>query len=209
MQQLRSAPARARHLRAFARLCLGLLALAGCDSPTWVVLRSRAPDAGTSFEPDSSSDAGAGAAAACKRHSDCAFGSVCAKYQCVTCERANATSCPASCPWKFSAQPFKRNGCALCECAPPNVCTSDLDCAAGLRCYRGQQCQDQCTDLACCFGNFCSPPGCEDPPVLGCDIVGCADGTCSGDAACVNQCKCDGKAFECANVNCPAQVCTL
>lgn len=147
---------------------------------------------------------------ACKSHADCPDQTVCEGFQCVPCAKSSASACPSECPWpSWKAQPFNRNRCALCECAPPSMCTSDADCGAGLQCYRGQQCQEGCNDPSCCFGNFCSQPGCENPPALSCSIVGCAIGPCVGDNACEPAaCKCDGKAFECTT-DCTSAVCKL
>lgn len=144
----------------------------------------------------------------CKTHAECALGSVCEGNKCVPCDASAASKCPQECPWSWKAQPLKRNGCAQCECAPPSACQADTDCGTGLRCYRGQLCQQDCTELGCCFGNFCSQPGCEDPPSLSCSLVGCAEGICTGDATCdPSPCKCDGKTFECATVDCTNSVC--
>jgi hypothetical protein len=264
MQLLRPARARVHHLWVFVGIWGAFLLLGACDTPTWVVLRSRCGaadggpgcDAGTTVRADAgtqaiacgkdlecptgelcvkgqcapcdgttptcpSCDPGSSPATTslngcplcvcvatmCKRHADCPAGSVCEKNVCVGCESASASKCPGTCPWSFKQQALKQNGCALCECAPTSTCVSDADCGTGLHCYRGQQCQDGCSDLGCCFGNFCGLPGCEDPPALGCDVVGCASGTCSGDVACgPSVCKCDGKAFVCAD-NCPDPVC--
>ncbi|HMI91792.1 MAG TPA: hypothetical protein VK509_10540 [Polyangiales bacterium] len=135
----------------------------------------------------------------CKTHTDCPSDSVCENNQCIPCAASSATTCPAACPWLFKAQPFKHNGCALCACAPVSACQSDADCGTGLQCYRGAQCQDGCSDPSCCAGNFCSLPGCEDPPALSCSVVGCATGSCVGDGACAPPaCKCDGATFQCS-----------
>jgi hypothetical protein len=256
MRQLWLECKRARDPRVFPWLCAVCLALGGCDTPTWVVLRAKCADGGGS-DPACAVDAGPGSALAtvclkdlectvgelcvrgscapcdlgkpacpscntgsviatssingcpvctcapqlCKRHADCPAQSLCEGSLCVPCDASSSARCPDTCPWGFSAQTFKRNQCASCECAPANACLSDADCAPGLQCYRGQQCQDTCSELSCCFGNFCELPGCKDAdPALGCDLVGCADGQCAGDPSCKPAtCKCNGASFECVN----------
>jgi hypothetical protein len=184
-------------------------ALAACNTPTWVVLRPKCSDGDGSADRANCGDTGVPQQVSCKTSADCAEGSVCEGGNCVPCAASVASKCPEQCPWSWKAQPLKRNGCAQCECAPASACQSDGDCGAGQQCYRGQLCQDGCVELGCCFGNFCSQPGCEDSPALSCSVVGCADGTCAGDTTCEPAaCKCDGKAFECAP-NCANAVCKL
>jgi len=126
---------------------------------------------------------------ACRFHSECPADSFCAAGGCRKC--AEAPPCPASCNWKWKPVRLERNGCAVCECAPPNECVRDEDCPDGLVCYAGRQCADGCVEPGCCHGNLCSLPGCDPPQSADCAYVGCKDGVCSGDPSCaLTGCKC-------------------
>jgi hypothetical protein len=110
---------------------------------------------------------------------------------------------PANCagPCQHGLQPrlMSRSGCAVCECVPPSECSSSADCQNDEACYAGAQCEDGCSDPACCFGNRCSKPGCgvSRPPF--CLAFGCSDGELCQAACDATSCECDGADWTCEN----------
>lgn len=116
------------------------------------------------------------------------------------------TSCPGPCQHGFQARLMSRHGCALCECVPPSECNSSADCRNDETCYAGVQCEDGCSDPACCFGNRCSKPGCgvSRPPF--CLAFGCSDGELCLAACDATSCECDGADFSCENTTGGAKV---
>lgn len=149
----------------------------------------------------------------CKVHRDCGKGQLCAAGSCVDC-KATSSKCPDQCPWGFSPLPTVHNGCAVCECVPPNQCGNDADCGAGSTCYPGAQCDDGCSDPSCCHGNLCSDSGCKPPAdSVSCAVVGCAAGQCRGDDTCKpGACRCNLTStpvtltgWECSGTACDAK----
>jgi hypothetical protein len=128
----------------------------------------------------------------CNANADCALGSLCIDGTCVGCGTKTTGKCADTCGWDFQTHVLKRNGCAVCECAPPNQCTSDTDCPTGQTCYAGAQCNDGCNDPACCFGNICAAPGCKGSPVDQCPLIGCPSGNCVADCNTKPTCTCSG-----------------
>ncbi len=160
---------------------------------------------GTGFSESGSNQGGVGlsgtgqggtAQSACASHGTCGFGMVCSASQCTSCPVGPA-ACPA-CDHGFQSIRMSRNGCSICECVPTSACTRDIDCPQGEACYAGAQCQDGCTEPACCFGNRCSLPGCYGKPIPHCLVAGCAGGAVCLAACQAVTCACDGVAWQCA-----------
>jgi hypothetical protein len=125
---------------------------------------------------------------ACVTDSDCVSGAWCGDGTCTAC--APKASCRAG----FTS--VKRNGCDAC--APPNECTTDLNCGEEMKCFAGQQCDPGCDGSpSCCHGNICGDAECGPPVDLDCSVVGCSDwGSCVGTAQ-VEKCDCEDEAFRC------------
>lgn len=109
----------------------------------------------------------------------------------------DAGGCPSNCEHGFVPKMHLHAGCAVCECAPTNDCTSDLDCPAGSVCFAGVQCDDSCSSPECCDGNHCAAASCPAPVNLTCLAVGCP----AGDVCLANcdnaRCSCDGASWNC------------
>jgi hypothetical protein len=108
-------------------------------------------------------------------------------------------SCPGPCQHGFQSRLMSRNGCAVCECVPSSDCSSSADCQNDEVCYAGAQCEDGCTDPACCFGNRCSQPGCGVGRPPSCLAFGCSDGELCLAACDATSCECDGTGWTCEN----------
>jgi hypothetical protein len=113
----------------------------------------------------------------------------------VTCSDASER-CSAACTRGFLLTSSERNGCTTCECAPPSECERDADCAAGEVCYAGRHCADGCREPSCCFGNQCSPAGCQ-ASTSSCLLFGCAGGGECFAACDETRCECDGASWLC------------
>jgi hypothetical protein len=147
--------------------------------------------------------AGAGASggfagASCGGHADCPELQTCEFSVCAPCADS-AIDCSQPCPAQQIRVATIRNGCAICECAPPSECTKDGDCAMGEICYRGAQCEDGCGDsLECCFGNHCGVPGCSGPPPS-CSLAGCEGGNVCQPTCIEATCFCNGMVWLCSD----------
>jgi len=108
------------------------------------------------------------------------------------------TACPGPCTHGFQPVLLARNGCPVCECAPPSECSSSADCQNGEVCYAGRHCREGCSEPSCCFGNQCSPAGCS-PNANSCLEQGCVGGAECLAACDATSCECDGSSWICAN----------
>jgi hypothetical protein len=144
---------------------------------------------------------------ACRSDADCAFGAAwCVHGVCEPCDDAGQV-CDLGC--RAGWQPYTRNGCTPCACAPPNDCTQDADCASGKACYAGAFCWEGCApgDPRCCFGNVCTEPGCAGAPPIGCFRRGCPEGQyCEMYGCASSACRCSGGSWECLD-DCGGGVC--
>ncbi len=137
-------------------------------------------------------------AVVCSRHSDCPSQQICASGSCTPC-MGSAMDCSQPCPAQQVRVATIRNGCAVCECAPPSECSKDADCAMGEVCYRGAQCEDDCgDDLDCCFGNHCGVPGCP-LPIPSCNLAGCEGGNVCEPSCSESTCFCNGMVWLCSD----------
>lgn len=137
----------------------------------------------------------------CDTDEDCTSGEEwCVGGQCIPCDNSGL-SCEIDCVEGW--QPYERNGCHPCACAPSNACTSDDECTSSGttgKCYAGAFCWDWCPegDPSCCLGNICSAAGCDEPPPVGCWTRGCPIGFSCQDEGCASSgCGCDGGAWMC------------
>lgn len=128
----------------------------------------------------------------CYIHADCPYEMLCAGGICQSCPEAG-DNCGAPCFDGSSRIATVRNGCPVCECAPPSQCWSDEDCGGPpMRCYPGSQCDDGCAgDPTCCSGNICALEGCDETYYLTCGAVGCPDGLMCVTSCPSPQCMCD------------------
>ena len=139
--------------------------------------------------------------APCADDSACEYGAAtCDGQACVPCTVTNpdGSMCP-TCPPGWA--PLTRNGCATCQCAPPNECDlgggmmcDPIDPTNGV-CYAGANQIDGCVPGdAGCAANVCSRAGCQEPAPLGCfmDCMGMPCQQCASTA-----CECDGSQWVC------------
>lgn len=121
----------------------------------------------------------------CTKDSDCGTNALCEQNLCTGCP--DVSDCePPDAPGPWIA--LTRNGCRLCQFAPPSECTGPDDCDG--TCYRGAYCAPGCTRFECC-ANACSEPGCEGPAPLGCRVR-CPFGLrCPRDRCVADSCECE------------------
>jgi hypothetical protein len=162
-------------------------------------------EAAADVESDTAADAGADGDAGplpdadgpCERDTDCAAGlQWCEDGVCVDCDNSGLF-CDLACESGY--EPYERNGCHPCDCAPVNECVADADCpgigGGTAQCYAGHQCWYGCEDdPSCCRGNWCDAPGCTEPTEwrTGCCLWGCpGEGFCTfaDCAACDPSCE--------------------
>jgi hypothetical protein len=142
-------------------------------------------------------EGGMASAGVCTSHVDCGDSTVCASSQCVACPDTPA-ACTGPCEHGFEPTFAVYNGCAICECAPVNACSSQADCGAGQECYPGSQCEPGCSEPRCCRGNRCGASGCAGQPIPHCVAAGCAGGAVCLAACDAVSCECDGTSWQCA-----------
>lgn len=129
----------------------------------------------------------------CKEHAECPMGSLCSAGTCLACSVAG-DHCGAPCGPDTKVVAFIRNGCPVCECAPPSDCAIDQDCGdpAVMHCYAGALCDPGCAGTPkCCYGNYCGPVGCPELDKLPCSAVGCPSAMTCKTACPRPTCKCD------------------
>jgi hypothetical protein len=140
----------------------------------------------------------AGSGGSCTAHEQCGVERWCSGQTCMSCPAAPA-SCDGPCAHGFQPVSVNRNGCTVCECAPPSECTTNADCQNDEICYAGQHCRDGCAEPSCCFGNQCAAAGCGAPPGS-CLEFGCRGGTECLAACDATSCECNGGTWSCASV---------
>ena len=130
--------------------------------------------------------------APCYVHGECPYGSLCSAGSCQSCSEAG-DNCDLPCSDRFSLIATVRNGCPVCECAPPSECWFDEDCGGPpMRCYPGAQCDEGCEgDPMCCSGNLCGLIGCDETYYLPCAAVGCPSGLMCMTGCPPPMCTCD------------------
>jgi len=123
----------------------------------------------------------------CAQDTDCGANMLCEGQLCTACPDVSQCEPPDE-PGPWIAR--TRNGCVLCEFAPPTECTGASDCSE--TCYLGAWCAPGCNRLDCC-SNACSEEGCSAPVPLGCRVR-CPRGmNCPRDKCIAETCHCDGR----------------
>jgi hypothetical protein len=149
------------------------------------------------------------APATCALDSSCKLGELCLGAKCYPCDQVD-DGCAAACPAGQSRYPTKRNGCPVCECAPPNQCATDADCGpSGVTCLAGVSCDDGCDGSpSCCHGNMCAPAGCPPLTKTPCSFAGCPSGLRCHTTCSAVGCKCDPSSATWMCTPCTGDVCS-
>lgn len=129
--------------------------------------------------------------------------------QCATAlATCNGTTCEAcvpvdtcdACPAGWTR--LTRNGCQVCDCAPPATCSaaasvSASSCPGSEMCYTGEDCTSGCTtdEMGCC-SNQCAAAGCTGPIPVGC-LASCTAAQAGCTTCAATSCTCESGSWVC------------
>jgi len=133
-----------------------------------------------------------GICSACIDDTDCGPARLCIAGACGACPVVSDCTVPES-----GLELLTRNGCEVCQVAPPTECRSDADCAVGT-CRRGAICAKGCDRLDCC-ANVCSSGDCAEPVPYGC-LAECIDPPAFLPECRTVSCSCVNNRWRCAVV---------
>jgi hypothetical protein len=119
----------------------------------------------------------------------------------TTCEACPPVDTCAACPTGWTR--LTRNGCQVCDCAPPATCTSGASsisansCPGAEMCYRGEDCTSGCAtnELGCC-SDQCAAAGCTGPIPVGC-LASCTAAQPGCTTCAATSCTCESGQWNC------------